>query len=166
MNFRLSLLPLFLLTLLFAFGACKKGSDSEEPDSAFYRDRDKTLIADYIRANNLTGFTEDSTGVYVSITEPGTGPLPTLGKTVVAKYTGTTLDGKVFDQTQAAIIGFPFVLGAGQVIEGWEDAFPQLNKGAKAILIIESEKAYKGAASGTIPPHSVLRFDVEVVDIR
>lgn len=163
MNFRLSLLPLFLLTLLFALGACKKEDKKDKTD---YHERDKTIIADYIRANNLTGFTQDSVGVYVSITKPGSGPLPTLGKTIVAKYTGTTLDGKVFDQTQATIIGFPFVLGANQVIRGWEDAFPQLNKGAKAILLIESEKAYKGAVTGAIPAHSVLRFDVEVVDIR
>ncbi|SDY49732.1 FKBP-type peptidyl-prolyl cis-trans isomerase [Hymenobacter psychrophilus] len=165
MNFRLSLLPVFLMALLFALGACKKSEDKPASD---YTERDKGLIDDYIKANNLTGFTNDSVGVYVSITSPGTGPLPTKGQTIIAKYVGKTLDGQVFDQTKATTIGFAFVLGANpnQVIKGWEDAFTQLNKGSKAILLITSAKAYGSSTSGTIPPNSVLRFDVEVVNIK
>lgn len=164
MKFRFSLLPVFLLALLFALGACKKSGD-DEPDID-YSARDKELIENYISTNSLTGFTQDSAGVYISVTQPGTGTLPIQGRTIVAKYKGTTLDGKVFDQTKETIIGYPFILGGNQVIEGWDDAFPQLRKGSKAILLIESDKGYGGTPTGNIPAHSVLRFDVEVVDIR
>ena len=169
MNFRLSLLPCFLLFLLFSIGACKK---EEKQDNIDYRDRDKTLIENYIKANNLTGFTQDSAGVYVSITKPGTGDLPKKGQTIVTKYKGTTLDGQVFDQTKETIIGYPFILGSQDptklVIPGWNIAFKKLNKGSQAILLIPSDQAYgtATAANGIITPNSVLRFDVEVVDIR
>ncbi|RFP65689.1 hypothetical protein D0N36_07065 [Hymenobacter lapidiphilus] len=163
MNFRHSLLPFFLLTLLFAFGACKKGEDSE-PATDFAA-RDEQLITDYIQANNLTGFVRDTT-MFVFITKAGTGGLPAKGKTIIVKYKGSTLDGNVFDQTKESTIGFPFVLGAGQVIPGWDRAFQKFNKGTQAILLIPSGLAYKGSATGSIPPNSVLRFDVEVVNIK
>lgn len=163
MNFRFSLLPFFLLALLFAFGACKKDKD-KEPD-VNYVEIDKALITEYIRTNNLTGFTQDST-IFVSVTKAGTGNLPKKGQTIIVKYKGTTLDGQVFDQTKESTIGFPFVLGAGQVIKGWDRAFRQFNKGTQAILLIPSGLAYGNSATGSIPPNSVLRFDVEVVNIK
>ncbi|OWP62181.1 peptidylprolyl isomerase [Hymenobacter amundsenii] len=156
-------LPLFLLLLLALLSACKK----EEKDTTDYAARDEALITAYIQANNLTGFERKEKGLYLAVTQPGTGPVATAGKTVKVKYKGTTLDGNMFDQSNPASIGFPFVLGAGNVIEGWDVAFALLNKGSKAILLIPSELAYKGTSpSASIPAHAVLRFDVEVVDIQ
>ena len=168
MNFRLSLLPFFLVALLFAFGACKKGSDNGP--TVDYAARDEALITDYIKANNLTGFVKDSV-VHIGITKPGTGPLAKVGEMLIVKYTGTTLDGKVFDKTQETTIGLPFVLRSPfdptlDVIVGWAIGFRNLNKGSQATLLIPSELAYKGAATGNIPAHSVLRFDVEVINIK
>lgn len=168
MKLRLSLLPAFLVMLLFAFGACKKGTDAEPATN--YIARDETLITDYIKANNLTGFVRDSV-VYVGITKPGTGPLAKIGQTLIVKYTGTTLDGKVFDQTKETTIGFPFVLRDVfdpqlDVIKGWAIGFRNLNKGSQATLLIPSELAYGGTATGSIPAHAVLRFDVEVINIK
>ncbi|MBT2558675.1 FKBP-type peptidyl-prolyl cis-trans isomerase [Hymenobacter sp. ISL-91] len=163
MNFRFSLLPFFLLTLLLALGACKK-DDKNEPAPDF-TERDEQLITQYIQANNLTGFVRDTT-MFVSVTQAGTGALPKKGQTIIVKYKGTTLDGQVFDETKESTIGFPFVLGAGQVIKGWDRAFKQFNKGTKAILLIPSGLAYGNTATGSIPANSVLRFDVEVVNIK
>lgn len=163
MNLRLSLLPALLLALLFAFGACKKSGDSAPKID--YATRDEGLINDYIKANNLTGFVRDTT-MFVFVTKPGAGPLPKKGQTLIVKYKGTTLDGRVFDQTKESTIGLPFVLGAGQVIKGWDRAFKQFNKGTQAILLIPSGLAYGNDATGSIPPNSVLRFDVEVVNIK
>ncbi|NVO84976.1 FKBP-type peptidyl-prolyl cis-trans isomerase [Hymenobacter terrestris] len=163
MNSRFSLLPFFLLMLLFAFGACKKDDDNEPATN--FAERDEQLITNYIQANNLTGFTQDST-IFVAVTKTGTGALPKKGQTIIVKYKGSTLDDQVFDETKESTIGFPFVLGAGQVIKGWDRAFKQFNKGTKAILLIPSGLAYGNTATGSIPANSVLRFDVEVVNIK
>lgn len=162
--FRLPFLSFFLLALLFGLGACKK-TDTPK-DTTDYAARDEALITDYIKTNNLTGFQSDTAGVYVAITEPGTGPLATKGKTLVVKYKGTLLDGTTFDQSDSRVVGFPFVLGAGVVIRGWDIAFKQLKKGSKAILLIPSNQAYGAEIRGVIPARSVLRFDVELVNIK
>jgi peptidylprolyl isomerase len=62
------------------------------------------------------------------------------GETVVAHYTGTFLDGRVFDSSRERNQPFDFVLGQRQVIAGWDEAFALLNVGERATLII--------------PPHS------------
>ncbi len=155
-------LPLFLLLLLALLSACKK----EEKDTTDYAARDEASITAYIKANNLTGFKRDTSGVYYTITQPGSGSLPKVGKTLVVKYVGTTLDGKQFDQSNPASIGFPFVLGQDGIIDGWNKAFPYFSKGSKGIMLIPSERAYAASGQGSIGPHAILRFDVEVVDIR
>ena len=155
-------LPLFLLLLLTLLGACKK----EDKDTTDYAARDEQLITAYIKDKNLTGFVRQESGLYVAITEPGTGPNATAGQLVKVKYVGTTLDGNVFDQSNPASVGYPFVLGKGNVISGWDKGFLLLNKGAKAILLIPSSLAYGQGGNGAIPPNAVLRFDVEVVDIK
>ena len=101
-------LPLFFLLLLTLLSACKKDEKKTPLD---YAARDEASITAYIKANNLTGFKRDTSGVYYTITQPGSGSLPKVGKTLVVKYVGTTLDGKQFDQSNPASIGFPFVLG-------------------------------------------------------
>lgn len=157
---RFSVLPrlvAFLLTLAL-FSACKKED---------YAAKDEKTLQKYIKDNNLTGAQRQSSGLYVIITQPGTGTTPTTGQTVSALYTGTTLDGKVFDSTsQRNNQAFSFTIGRGQVIKGWDEGFALLNKGAKAILLIPSDLAYGDQAAGSIPAHAVLRFDVELTNIK
>ncbi|WP_139924608.1 FKBP-type peptidyl-prolyl cis-trans isomerase [Hymenobacter sp. DG01] len=128
--------------------------------------RDEASIQAYIAANNLTGFQRQPSGLYVAITQAGTGDNAKKNQTVAARYTGTTLDGKVFDSNATAATPFSFTVGAGQVIAGWDEGFLLLNKGSKAILLIPSGLAYGSRAVSTIPANSVLRFDVEVADIK
>ncbi|MFD2784832.1 FKBP-type peptidyl-prolyl cis-trans isomerase [Hymenobacter rubripertinctus] len=152
---------LLLLTVLFS--ACQK----EDTDTTDYPARDETIITAYIKDNNLPGFQQQPSGLYVAITQVGTGDVAKAGQTVSAKYTGLTLDGKVFDSTaNRGNAPLDFILGRGQVITGWDQGFALLNKGSKAILLIPSELAYGAKGVGPIAPHSVLRFDVEVTDIK
>lgn len=164
-RFRLpaGLASLLLLLATILFSACQK----EDVDNTDYAARDETLITAYIQEKGLTGFQRQPSGLYVAITQPGTGDLPKTGQTVSAKYTGLTLDGRVFDSTtNRNDTPFPFPLGQGQVIAGWDLGFALLNKGSKAILLIPSDLAYGSQGIGPIAPHSVLRFDVEVTDIK
>jgi FKBP-type peptidyl-prolyl cis-trans isomerase len=98
---------------------------------------------------------------------------------VKVHYTGKLLNGKVFDTSVIDVakannvftegrdyepISFP--LGAGQVIQGWDEGLTYINEGAKAILLIPSYLAYgERGAGGEIPPNSPLIFEVEMVKV-
>lgn len=162
MKFRLSFFSFLLLSLLTLLAACKKDDTEVAPD---YVAQDDATIQQYIKDKGLTGFQKDTLGVYIAITRPGTGAKARKNQVVQALYTGTLLDGTVFD-SNLTTLGFPFLLGQGRVIPGWDGAFTRLNTGAKAILLIPSGQAYGSTGSGRIGPNSVLRFDVEVVSIK
>jgi FKBP-type peptidyl-prolyl cis-trans isomerase len=163
--------PTLLLVLFFSLSvpmlfSCMKNNDPAL-DNTDYSARDEEILKAYIAANNLTAQRQPK-GTYVVITQAGTGATPTKGQTVSVLYTGTTLDGKVFDSTtNRGNKPFEFHIGQGEVIQGWDEGIALLNKGAKATLLIPSGLGYGAYGAGqTIPPHTVLRFDVELTDIK
>lgn len=103
---------------------------------------------------------------YVMVTTNSKGKKAKSGETVVAHYTGTFLDGRVFDSSRERGKPFEFVLGQGQVIKGWDEAFAMLRTGERAMLIIPPGLAYGMQDRGPIPAGSTLIFDAELVDIR
>src|SRR5688500_18890350 len=64
----------------------------------------------------------------------GTGAVATAGKKVTVHYTGTLTDGKKFDSSRDRGQPFPFTLGAGQVIQGWEKGVEGLKVGGRRKL--------------------------------
>ncbi|AHJ96103.1 FKBP-type peptidyl-prolyl cis-trans isomerase [Hymenobacter swuensis] len=159
-----SWLVLCLLVLGNLVSACQKTDIPE--DNTDYVQRDEDLIKAYIKDNGLAGFQRQPSGLYVAITQPGTGALPTSGQNVSALYTGLTLDNRVFDSATNPNQPFSFPLGQGKVIQGWDLGFALLPVGSKAILLIPSGLAYGKMAVGPLPAHSVLRFDVEVLKVQ
>jgi FKBP-type peptidyl-prolyl cis-trans isomerase len=132
--------------------------------------KDNAAIAEYIKANALTDKVQKTAGgtSYI-ITKRGTGPLPQAGQTVSVRYRGTVLaTGKEFDSSDKhGGTPFEFVLGNGQVIQGWDQGIAMLPKGSSAMLIIPSSLAYGTRGAGAdIPADANLRFDVELVDIK
>jgi FKBP-type peptidyl-prolyl cis-trans isomerase len=138
-----------------------------DADAAEFIAKDDALIQDYLKKNNLTGV-KTSGGTYYVVTKAGTGPKPQAGQTVSVLYTGMLLNGKVFDSSEkngGQPITFP--LGRGQVIRGWDQGLLELNQGTKAILLIPSPLAYGSRGAGAdIPANAILRFDVELVDVK
>jgi FKBP-type peptidyl-prolyl cis-trans isomerase len=97
----------------------------------------------------------------------GTGAPAEAGKTVVVHYTGWLTDGTQFDSSVDRNEPFEFVLGAGQVIQGWDEGVAQMRIGDKAKLTIPSTKAYGEAGyPGVIPPRATLIFEVELLQVR
>ena len=130
---------------------------------------DEKLLQDYFKQNKITP-KKTASGLYYTISAPGTGNNPKPGDQITVNYTGKTLNGQVFDSNLDPkfnhVQPFTFTVGQGQVIKGWDEGLMLFKKGGKGTLYIPSGLAY-GAQSPTpaIPAHSVLVFDVELTDI-
>jgi FKBP-type peptidyl-prolyl cis-trans isomerase len=93
------------------------------------------------------------------------------GDTVAMNYTGRLEDGTVFDSNVDPKFNHPepfiFVLGAGQVIPGWDKGIEGMKTGEKKTLTIPPEDAYgANGIPGVIPPNSTLIFEVELLAIK
>ena len=96
----------------------------------------------------------------------GTGPAAQPGKVVTVHYTGWFTDGRKFDSSVDRDEPFQFVLGAGQVIRGWDLGVAQMRVGDKVKLTLPPELAYGRAGyPGAIPPDSTLVFEVELLGV-
>src|SRR3989338_9553391 len=96
----------------------------------------------------------------------GTGAEAKNGNTVSVHYTGTFTDGKKFDSSLDRGEPFSFTLGAGEVVQGWEQGILGMRVGEKRKLIIPPGLAYGEKGIGVIPPNAVLIFEVELLEIK
>lgn len=102
----------------------------------------------------------------VEMITSGGGPAPKHGDTVSVHYTGWLTDGTKCDSSVDRDEPFAFVLGAGQVIQGWDRGVATLRVGDKARLTIPPELAYGQAGyPGAIPPNATLVFEVELLSV-
>ena len=106
--------------------------------------------------------------------QPGSGPAIADGQKAVVQYTGWLYDasapdkkGKEFDSSRSGGQPFRFVLGAGQVIKGWDQGVLGMKVGGHRRLTIPPDLAYGDAgANGVIPPGATLVFDVDLTAIE
>ena len=104
----------------------------------------------------------------------GTGAVATSGSDVTVHYTGWLYDenapqqrGLKFDSSVDRGQPFTFLLGAGQVIRGWDDGVAGMKVGGKRTLLIPADLGYgSNGAGGVIPPGASLVFDVELLDVK
>ncbi|KAF9975759.1 FK506 binding protein proline rotamase rapamycin-binding protein [Modicella reniformis] len=106
-------------------------------------------------------------GVTKVTTEKGDGvTFPKTGQTVVMHYTGKLVDGTKFDSSVDRNRPFRTEIGVGRVIQGWDEAVPQMSLGEKATLTITHDYGYGERGSPPdIPPMATLIFDVELLEI-
>lgn len=119
---------------------------------------------DYLADNaKREGVVTLPSGLQYEVISEGSGATPTASSTVQTHYEGTLISGEVFDSSYKR--GQPAEFPVGGVIAGWTEALQLMKEGAKWRLYIPSELAYGARAAGSIPPHSTLVFDIELLKV-
>ena len=96
----------------------------------------------------------------------GDGDEAVAGKTVEVHYTGWLTDGTQFDSSHDRNDTFSFKLGAGQVIQGWDQGVAGMKVGGARKLTIPPGMGYgESGAGGVIPPNATLVFKVELISV-
>ncbi len=157
-----------VLLFIFLWGCGEKQSDTAQETAA---PPPQNQPAPKPKTNGPHQFSADAyevspSGLQYVIFEKTDGPKPQPGDVVVVHYTGWLTDGTKFDSSYDRNEPFSFVLGARQVIPGWDEGIALLRKGEKAQLVIPPDLAYGNRAIGPIPPNSTLIFEVELLDIQ
>lgn len=96
----------------------------------------------------------------------GNGNVAKAGDTVTVNYLGTLENGTKFDSSYDRNQPFTTQIGVGAVIKGWDEGIPGMKIGGKRKLIIPAQLGYGAQSAGTIPPNSVLIFEVELLGIK
>jgi FKBP-type peptidyl-prolyl cis-trans isomerase len=106
-------------------------------------------------------------GLEIYDVKVGDGAEAVVGKGVAVHYTGLLTDGKKFDSSLDRGQPFQFVLGAGQVIRGWDLGVAGMKVGGVRRLVISPELAYGAQAVGdVIPANSTLLFEVQLLGVQ
>lgn len=168
----LLILGLFLVFIAWQArtGVFRRHSDSDLPANKYTRqmmENPQLTAADaaILRTDYHTAFTNPS-GLRYLVRAPGEGSPPSLGAQVVAHYDGYLLDGTKFDSSRDRGEPYAFRVGTGAVIKGWDEAFATMKPGEKRTLLIPWWLAYGEKGKGPIPPKAMLRFEVELLEIK
>ena len=93
----------------------------------------------------------------------GKGAAAADGNNLSMHYLGALFDGEQFEASWDAGKPFDFELGAGNVIQGWDEGIKGMKAGGRRLLVIPAEKAYGAQGQGDIPPDATLLFVVDVL---
>lgn len=111
--------------------------------------------------------TVTASGLQIIEVQIGTGNEAQKGETVSVHYTGWLADGTKFDSSLDRGQPLSFVLGAGQMIPGFDEGIAGMKVGGKRRLIIPSSLAYGSAGRPpVIPANAELTFDVQLVGLE
>lgn len=135
---------------------CKKTAEQETLDA-------------YISRMGLTGSVQSHpAGFYYKIVSPGSGQAPAANSRITIYYKGTLPNGNVFDQTGTPAnyqSGNPVTFSLNQLIPGWQVGLPLIKPGGTIILYLPPNLGYGAQGAGSIPPNSVLIFEITLVSV-
>ncbi|SMB83930.1 FKBP-type peptidyl-prolyl cis-trans isomerase FklB [Pasteurella testudinis DSM 23072] len=120
---------------------------------------------DFLAENKkAAGVKETESGLQYEVLVEGNGAVPSRQDKVRVHYTGSLIDGTVFDSSVQR--GQPAEFPVSGVISGWVEALSMMPVGSKWRLTIPHNLAYgERGAGASIPPFSTLIFEVELLDI-
>lgn len=110
---------------------------------------------------NLAAFTRTPSGLYYEDVTEGTGEPATAGQSVSVAYTGWLTNGTQFDSGD----DLEFVLGANEVVPGFDEGVTGMRVGGIRRIIIPSELGYGSQGRGPVPPNAIMIFRIELLSI-
>lgn len=158
-------------------GALAKKFDAAKVFSDYFSNKDAVEKAEAQKEAELRAVTNakalkefangktTASGIKYIVLKEGTGAKPVVTSNVKVHYTGTLVDGKVFDSSVER--GEPIDFGLNQVIPGWTEGLQLMTEGSKYKFYIPYNLAYGDRARGNvIPAKSDLIFEVELIKIN
>lgn len=129
-------------------------------------DENKTRGEAFLAANkSKPGIVVLPSGLQYKIVEAGTGAKPGKDDTVTVEYTGTLINGTVFDSTEKA--GKPATFQVSQVIPGWTEALQLMPAGSTWEIFVPSNLAYgPRSVGGPIGPNEALIFKIHLISVK
>lgn len=152
--------------LLAAFFKKKQALAEEKAKARYQQQAQENLaLAQAFLKENAQKPTIQTTpsGLQYQVIKEGTGLAPSINSTVKVHYTGTLINGKVFDSSIER--GEPTQFKLSAVIEGWQEGLGRMKEGARYQLFIPPSLAYGTTSPAVIPPNSLLIFDVELLEV-
>jgi peptidylprolyl isomerase len=166
---------IFFFAIVALFSACKE----QEYVSPYYqtpeqveaqKKADEETIRKYFRANNVdtTKVTRTNSGLYHLTTKAGEGDLIKAGQQVTVHYIGKFVNNQTFDNSYSRANPIVFTVGVNplEVIKGWDEGMRLMRAGEEGFLYIPSYLAYGYYGSGSVPPNTVLIFDIKVLSVK
>ena len=121
---------------------------------------DTTIIENYLMANEIDAKVHES-GIRYTVQVEGEGESPESTDNVVAAYVGEFLNGDVFDESSEDGVQF----NLNQVIEAWRIMVPTMKSGGSITIYAPSKLCYGTTGNQSIPPNTILIFEVELLEI-
>ncbi len=150
---------IFLATLVL-IGAILISTKKNEPSTVDLSSQN------IVPSATINAIVQDTTELIITDEKVGTGEEAIPGKKITVNYIGTLTDGAKFDSSYDRNEPFTFNLGAGEVIQGWDQGFAGMKVGGKRKLVIPPSLGYGSQPVGTIPANSTLIFEVELLKVE
>ncbi len=104
-------------------------------------------------------------GIYYAVLKPGEGTTPQTGNQVAIHYTGSLVDGQIFDSSLSRGQPFEFTVGEDSMIPGWIEMIINMKSGEVRKVVMPPEMGYGERGFGPIGPNSWLVFEIELLSI-
>jgi len=156
-----------VLAVALALSACGRRTRAQDAPAPAADTASVSAAADYMAKNaKAPGVITLPSGLQYKIIRsgPASGPHPAKGDEVKVDYTGSLLNGTVFDSTKNQ--GAPAVMPLDGLVPAWMEALPLMRPGDEWILYVPPSLGY--GAEGrppVIPPNSVMVFQLKLIDV-
>lgn len=158
------LLLCFLVVVICVTGCSKKKEVLDpctyDPCATVAPATEIQSVQTYLTSKGLTA-TQHCSGVFYIIDAPGSGAAPNVCSYINTNYVGRLTNGNGFD---SGMFRAPIQLGG--LIRGWANTLPLIKQGGRIRMFLPPSMGYGNQAAGTIPPNSILIFDVELTFVQ
>ena len=145
---RITFPALFLLLLTLVLSSCKEDTYI-----------DWKILNDnwYAKHNTDNGYLRTESGLCYKVIHQGLLRKPNSSSNITVKYSGTLINGLKFDSSDS------YTTNLSNMIRGWIEGVSKMNVGGHYLFYIPADLGYGKTGKGTIPPYSVLIFDVTLI---